>query len=132
MPDLLPPDQIGAARLDRRRKMRDIVDGAVKNFEASEDARLLNDSFHSAFRMMTSEQARAAFDITTEKPAVRERYGMNRFGQCCLLARRLIESGVRLVTINSFLTVFDQLSWDIHGSKPFMSIKQMKLSLIHI
>ena len=68
--------------------MREIVDGAVKNFEASEDARLLNDSFHSAFRMMTSEQARAAFDITKEKPAVRERYGMNRFGQCCLLARR--------------------------------------------
>ena len=126
VPDLLPPDQIGAARLDRRRKMRDIVDGAVKNFEASEDARLLNDSFHSAFRMMTSEQARAAFDITKEKPAVRERYGMNRFGQCCLLARRLVENGVRMVTINSFLTVFDQLSWDIHGSKPFISVNQMK------
>ena len=98
----------------------------MKNFESSDDARLLNDNFHAAFRMMTSEKARAAFDITKEKQSVRERYGMNRFGQCCLLARRLIESGVRLVTINSFLTVFDQLSWDIHGSKPFMSIKQMK------
>ncbi len=126
VPDLLPPDQVGAARLGRRRKLRDIVDGAVKNFESSDDARLLNDNFHAAFRMMTSEKARAAFDITKEKQKVRERYGMNRFGQCCLLARRLIESGVRLVTINSFLTVFDQLSWDIHGSKPFMSIKQMK------
>ena len=126
VPDLLPPDQVGAARLGRRRKLRDIVDGAVKNFESSDDARLLNDNFHAAFRLMTSEKARAAFDITKEKQSVRERYGMNRFGQCCLLARRLIESGVRLVTINSFLTVFDQLSWDIHGSKPFMSIKQMK------
>ena len=126
VPDLLPPDQVGAARLGRRRKLRDIVDGAVKNFESSGDARLLNDNFHAAFRMMTSKQARAAFDITKEKESVRERYGMNRFGQCCLLARKLIESGVRLVTINSFLTVFDQLSWDIHGSKPFMSIKQMK------
>ena len=126
VPDLLPPDQVGAARLGRRRKLRNIVDGAVKNFESSDDARLLNDNFHAAFRMMTSEKARAAFDITKEKQSVRERYGMNRFGQCCLLARRLIESGVRLVTINSFLTVFDQLSWDIHGSKPFMSIKQMK------
>jgi len=126
VPDLLPPDQVGAARLERRRKLRDIVDGAVKNFESSDDARLLNDNFHAAFRMMTSKKARAAFDITKEKESVRERYGMNRFGQCCLLARRLIESGVRLVTINSFLTVFDQLSWDIHGSKPFMSIKQMK------
>ena len=126
VPDLLPPDQVGAARLSRRRKLRDIVDGAVKNFESSDDARLLNDNFHAAFRMMTSKEARAAFDITKEKESVRERYGMNRFGQCCLLARRLVESGVRLVTINSFLTVFDQLSWDIHGSKPFMSIKQMK------
>ena len=125
VPDLLPPDQIGATRLERRRSMRDIVDGAVKSFEASEDARLLNDTFHSAFRMMTSEQARAAFDLSKEKQSVRERYGMNRFGQCCLLARRLVENGVRFVTLNSFLTVFSQLSWDIHGSKPFMSIKQM-------
>ncbi|MCH2367341.1 MAG: DUF1501 domain-containing protein [Planctomycetes bacterium] len=126
VPDLLPPDQVGAARLERRRKLRDIVDGAVKNFESSDDARLLNDNFHAAFRMMTSKEARSAFDITKEKESVRERYGMNRFGQCCLLARKLIESGVGLVTINSFLTGFDQLSWDIHGSKPFMSIKQMK------
>ena len=100
VPDLLPPDQVGAARLGRRRKLRDIVDGAVKNFESSDDARLLNDNFHAAFRMMTSEKARAAFDITKEKESVRERYGMNRFGQCCLLARRLIESGVRMLTIN--------------------------------
>jgi len=126
VPDLLPPDQMGAARLDRRRSMRSIVDGAVKAFEASEDARLLNENFHAAFRMMTSEQARSAFDLSKEKDSVRERYGMNRFGQCCLLARRLVENGVRFVTINSFLTVFNQLSWDIHGSKPFISVGQMK------
>ncbi len=51
---------------------------------------------------------------------------MNRFGQCCLLARRLIEAGVRFVTVNTFLTVFDDVSWDIHGSKPFTSIEGMK------
>ena len=42
---------------------------------------------------------------------------MTRFGQCCLLARRLIEAGVRFVTINTFLTVFDEITWDIHGSQ---------------
>jgi hypothetical protein len=47
---------------------------------------------------------------------------MNRFGQSCLLARRLIESGVRFVTINMFETVFDEITWDIHGSKPFSPI----------
>lgn len=126
VPDLLPPDQIGAARLDRRRRLRDIVEGAVRDFEASEDARLMDENFHAAFRMMTSAQARQAFALADEPPAVRERYGMNRFGQCCLLARRLIEGGVRFVTINTFLTVFDEITWDIHGSKPFTSIEGMK------
>ncbi|MCC6883510.1 MAG: DUF1501 domain-containing protein [Verrucomicrobiales bacterium] len=126
VPDLLPPDLIGAARLNRRQRMREIVDNTVKAFEASEDARLLNDNFHSAFRLMTSAQARAAFDLTKEPQAVRERYGMNRFGQSCLLARRLVENGVRFITINTFLTVFGETTWDIHGSKPFTSIDGMK------
>ncbi len=126
VPDLLPPDQIGAHRMDRRRTMRDIVDQAVADFEASEDARLLEENFHAAFRIMTSEQARNAFDLSKESKSVRERYGMNRFGQCCLLARRLVENGVRFVTINTFLTVFDEITWDIHGSKPFTSIQGMK------
>jgi hypothetical protein len=126
VPDLLPPDQISVARLDRRKKMREIVEGATKQFEASEDARLLDENFHAAYRLMTSPQAREAFDLSKEPEAVRERYGMNRFGQCCLLARRLVENGVRFVTINTFLTVFDEITWDIHGSKPFTSIEGMK------
>ncbi|MDF1787942.1 MAG: DUF1501 domain-containing protein [Verrucomicrobiales bacterium] len=126
VPDLLPPDQIGAHRLSRRRKMREIVEQTVSDFEASEDARLLDENFQAAFRMMTSEQARSAFDLSKEKQSVRERYGMNRFGQCCLLARRLVENGVRFITINTFLTVFDEITWDIHGSKPFTSIEGMK------
>ena len=51
---------------------------------------------------------------------------MNRFGQCCLLSRRLIEAGVRFVTVNTFLTVFNEITWDIHGSNPFTSIAGMK------
>ncbi len=42
---------------------------------------------------MTSTQAREAFDLSKEPQSVRERYGMNRFGQCCLLSRRLVEAG---------------------------------------
>ena len=103
VPDLLPPDDIGTARLNRRRRMRDVVDQTVKNFEATENAQLLDQNFQAAFRLMTSAQARDAFDLSKEPKKVRERYGMTRFGQCCLLARRLIESGVRFVTINTFL-----------------------------
>ncbi len=126
VPDLLPPDSIGTARLDRRKRMREIVDSTIKSFETSENARQMDDNFQSAYRLMTSPEARDAFDLTKEPEAVRERYGMNRFGQCCLMARRLIEAGVRFVTINSFLTVFDEITWDIHGTKPFTSVEGMK------
>src|SRR5262245_30608865 len=126
VPDLLPPPEIGEARLARRRKLRSIVDETVQNFAASDNARLLDSNFEAAFRMMTSPQAREAFDLSKEPTEVRERYGMNRFGQCCLLARRLIEAGVRFVTVNTFLTVFNEITWDIHGSNPFTSIEGMK------
>jgi hypothetical protein len=126
VPDLLPPDLMGAVRLERRQRMREVVESAVAQFEASEDARLMDENFHAAFQLMTSEQARSAFDLSKETDAVRDRYGRNRFGQCCLLARRLVESGVRFITINTFLTVFGETTWDIHGSKPFTSIDGMK------
>jgi hypothetical protein len=126
VPDLLPPPEIGEARLARRRKLRSIVDETVDNFAASDNAKLLDSNFEAAFRMMTSPQAREAFDLAKEPTQVRERYGMNRFGQCCLLARRLIEAGVRFVTVNTFLTVFNEITWDIHGSNPFTSIEGMR------
>jgi len=126
VPDLLPPAEIGDVRLERRRRMREIVESKVKQFDASDDARLLDSNFEAAFRLMTSTQAREAFDLSKEPKKIRERYGMSRFGQCCLLARRLIEARVRFVTVNTFLTVFDEITWDIHGSVPFTSIEGMR------
>jgi len=126
VPDLLPPENMGTARIDRRQRLRDIVDASVSRFEASESAKMMDEHFASAYRLMTSTQAREAFNLAAEPQEVRERYGLNRFGQCCLLARRLIQAGVRFVTINTFLTVFDEITWDIHGSKPFTSIEGMK------
>jgi len=126
VPDLLPPKEIGAARLDRRKKMREIVEQTIDQFETSQTAELMDSNFQAAYRLMTSPQARAAFDLSKEPKRLREKYGMNRFGQCCLLSRRLIEAGVRFVTVNTFLTVFNEITWDIHGSKPFTSIEGMK------
>src|SRR4029453_13403328 len=126
VPALLPPQEIGEARLQRRRDLRQIVDETVKSFEASENARFMAPNFPSLYRLLTSPKAREAFDLSKEPQKVRERYGMTRFGQCCLLARRLVEAGVRFVTINTFITVFDEITWDIHGSKPFTSIAGMK------
>ncbi len=123
VPDLLPPDYLTAIRADQRRNLRDLVDGAVKDFEANPDARLLNASFDQAYTLISSSKARAAFDLSQEPDAVKDRYGRNRFGMSCLLARRLVESGVRFVTVNMFETVFNEITWDIHGSAPFSPIE---------
>jgi hypothetical protein len=119
---MLPPDYLTALRVDRRRDWRDMIDKSVSMFETSQDARLLDSTFHQAYTLMSSAKAREAFELHKEPQDVREKYGMNRFGQSCLLARRLIEAGVRFVTINMFETVFDEITWDIHGSKPFSPI----------
>ena len=123
VPDMLPPDYISAVRIKRRRKWRDMIDDAVKHFEEVPDAKLLDTTFHQAYTLMSSKKARAAFDLTQESDGTRKRYGWNRFGQSCLMAKRLIEAGVRFVTVNMFETVFDEITWDIHGSSPFSPIE---------
>ncbi len=122
VPDMLPPDYMSALRVDRRHDWRTMVDKTVSKFETSQDARLLDSSFQQAYTLMTSSKAREAFDLNRESDDSRKKYGMNRFGQSCLLARRLLEAGTRFVTVNMFETVFDEITWDIHGSKPFSPI----------
>ena len=123
VPDMLPPDYISAVRVDRRRDWRQMIDQSVKYFEESnQDAKLMDSTFDQAYTLMTSAKAREAFDLTQENGEMRKRYGLNRFGQGCLLARRLVERGVRFVTINMFETVFNDITWDIHGSAPFSPI----------
>ncbi len=60
-----------------------------------------------------------AFDLDAERPSVRDAYGRSTFGQSCLLARRLVEAGVRVVVVNMFETVFGLPTWDAHGRAPF-------------
>jgi hypothetical protein len=125
VPDLLPPEYIPPLRAERRQKMRQAVEGALAAFEKDAQAKQLDDNFRNAYRLMSSKQAREAFALEKEPAAMRDRYGRTRFGQCCLLARRLIEAGVRFVTVNMFETVFDEITWDIHGSRPFTDINEM-------
>jgi hypothetical protein len=125
VPDLLPPAYISAVRARRRQKMRAAVEGELAAFEKSAQARQLDDNFDLAYRLMSSKTAREAFALEQEPVATRDRYGRTRFGQSCLLARRLIERGVRFVTVNMFETVFDEITWDIHGSRPFTDIADM-------
>jgi uncharacterized protein (DUF1501 family) len=63
-----------------------------------------------------------AFDLDAERASTRDAYGRSTFGQSCLLARRLVESGVKVVVVNMYETVFGRTSWDAHGSGPFSSL----------
>lgn len=71
-----------------------------------------------AFRMLMSSEARGAFDLSRESDRLRDRYGRNEYGECFLLARRLVESGVRLVTVVWYYICPDgnvANVWDNHG-----------------
>lgn len=95
---LLP--ELPEARLDRRRGILHQVNRALD--QAHTRSTFLKDNLIStqAFDLLTSAQTRAAFDLNREPKTLRERYGAHKWGQSCLLARRLVEAGVRLVTVN--------------------------------
>jgi hypothetical protein len=107
---------IAADRLARRRTARDTIDNLQRNaqFRPNEfDA--LDEHYRTAFSMITSPQTRMAFELKREEPQLRDRYGRSEFGQRCLLARRLIEAGVRFVTVTNG-------GWD-HHSNIFAGLK---------
>ncbi|HEY7309789.1 MAG TPA: DUF1501 domain-containing protein [Gemmataceae bacterium] len=90
------------------RTPRDAVDSAHRAFDAGE-------SDQPVLGQLFTARAKKAFDLASEKDDLRDRYGRNTFGQSCLLARRLVEKGVRLATVNMFDTVFDAVTWDCHA-----------------
>jgi hypothetical protein len=62
------------------------------------------------------------FSLTAEAESLRDEYGRTSFGQSCLMARRLVEFGTRVVTVNMFESVFNQVTWDCHGGAPFSTL----------
>jgi uncharacterized protein (DUF1501 family) len=113
--DLHAPAGVDPARLKTRRELLDVVDSAQRAFDETDDSRARDSAYEQAFGLIFAEKAKKAFDVAAEKADVRARYGRNTFGQSCLLARRLVESGVRLVTVNMFDTVFNDVTWDCHA-----------------
>jgi hypothetical protein len=112
--DLEVPAGPSAERLDARRRLLAQIDDLQRRGET--DSTQAHDvAYERAFRLLTSREAKAAFDLSRENDKLRDRYGRNTFGQSCLLARRLIEGGVRCVTVNHFDTVFNLSCWDMHA-----------------
>lgn len=106
---------VDPARLQSRRALLDAIDGAARDLDATLAASPGDSARTQAFGTLLGSHARRAFDLAAERDEVRARYGRNTFGQSCLLARRLVENGVRLVTVNMFDTVFNKLTWDCHA-----------------
>jgi hypothetical protein len=90
----LPP-----VRLDARRSLLGSLDHYRRGLE--QDPRLLemNTLYRQAYEMLSAPRFRQAFDLGREPAALRDRYGRNRPGQACLLARRLVEAGVPFITV---------------------------------
>jgi Protein of unknown function (DUF1501) len=113
--DLSPAETLSAKRSKRREDLLQAVDNLAKRVEDNDQLNTF-DAFHQrAAQMVLSSEARAAFAIDRESEKLRDRYGRNTFGQSALLARRLVEAGVRFVTINYG-------GWD-HHAKIFDSLK---------
>jgi hypothetical protein len=108
--DLEPPRGVSTARVEQRRKLREVVDETFKKYEAGSDRAQTADEFYTAaYNLISSSEARAAFDLSQEPDKVREAYRYDSFGQSCLLARRLVEAGVRFVTVTNG-------GWDNHNN----------------
>lgn len=118
--DLTPPDRLTLDRLNRRRGMVRDLDRFSGGLGQTPLTTSRDKFAEQAYDLLTSSQAQQAFRIDREPEAVRERYGRNPLGQSCLLARRLIESGVGFVTIND--RGGQALQWDTHAQN-FAAIK---------
>jgi hypothetical protein len=112
--DLEVPKTESGFRLDARKRLLAQLDDLQRRAE-TRSTQMHDAAYERAFRLLTSPKAKKAFDINLEKDSLRDRYGRNTFGQSCLMARRLIEAGVRYVTVNHFDTVFNLTCWDMHA-----------------
>src|SRR5947209_18722038 len=88
------------ARLSRRASLRETVTEGMKDLEKATAKYDLKEYYGKALGLVLSGKARDAFDLTREKAETRERYDKSTFGQCCLLARRLVEAGTRVAEID--------------------------------
>jgi hypothetical protein len=103
---IVAPGGVTEERLQERRSLLEAVDSLARNWENNKKFEAMDSYQERAYGLILGE-AKKAFDMSEEDDKLRERYGRNRFGQSCLLARRLVERGVPFITINSG-------GWDTH------------------
>ncbi len=119
LPELTLPSDLDLGRMQRRRELQRLIDQQARLLDRSLEAQGFDDYYEKAIAMLTSEKVRAAFDLESEPDALRDRYGRTTYGQGCLLARRLVESGVKFVTVYFSRSIggrrVNEGGWDTHG-----------------
>lgn len=119
LPELSLPPGLSYERLNARRELQKLVDAQTRLMDVSAEARGIEGYYEKALAMLHSEKLRAAFDLNREPAKVRDAYGRTAYGQSCLLARRLVEAGVKFVTVNFAPSIGGQSTtsggWDTHG-----------------
>jgi hypothetical protein len=113
--DLKLRQEVSSGRLARRANLRHVINEGMPALEKATAKYDLDEYYGKALGLVISGRARNAFDLSKEPRQLRERYGLNTFGQSCLLARRLIEAGTRFVEVNwPKVANSDNHSWDVH------------------
>ena len=107
--DLLAPKDIDQKRFDRRRTLLGAVDEHFRSIEKSDALNAMDSFYQAAYGLISSQKAREAFDLKSEPDKLRDEYGRNTAGQRFLLARRLVEAGVRMVSVSYG-------GWDHHSN----------------
>jgi hypothetical protein len=115
---LQPRDGITLDRLNRRRSLLEQFDDQRRLADTYQNVEAFGQFREQAMSLVTSEKTRNAFDLQSEPAALRDRYGRNLFGQSTLVARRLVEAGVRFVTVH--YDCVDGYSWDSHRSSQYL------------
>jgi hypothetical protein len=121
--DLAPPRGRDAAALKNQFDILRFMEQEFAAQHAGDAVKAHAASYAKAMRMVES-QARRAFELEEEKPELRDAYGRNRFGQGCLLARRLVERGVAFVEVTLAGTPNNVAGWDTHGDN-FTQVKSL-------
>lgn len=118
LPELSLPSGLTTERLTNRREMQQIINQQLRLLDHSAAAKGLDDYFETALSMLNSTQVRDAFDLSQESVETRDRYGRTTYGQSCLLARRLVEAGVKFVNVYFSSNIGGRTlegGWDTHG-----------------
>jgi uncharacterized protein (DUF1501 family) len=126
--DLELPADLPPGRLEDRRALLALVDAQARRYERLAGARALTAHQQRALDLLRSPEVRRAFDLSRERVALRDRYGRNTLGQSLLLARRLVEAGVRFVNVNDKVSNGQLANWDSH-EKNFARLKDDLLPL---